>query len=138
VKALIDENPNFILNVTYAYLKKNTKIYVDTEIANFVMPGISKMYGSGIPMDVVFSVKEFRGIHSDDKGILSAYATLNAKFLVEQKNAAPICAADIEIINAHAHVNITLKEEDQLNIEVIGFNFTEVEANMVTFGYLYN
>jgi len=85
VKSAIDENPDFTLNVTYAWLKNHTKIYVDTEIANFVMPGIAEMYGSGVPMDVVVNVRELRDLHSDAvDGLFKGRATINLKFLVEQ------------------------------------------------------
>jgi len=47
------------------------------------MPGISKMYGTEVPMDVVINLKEFRDVHSDEDGLLKARATLNMKFLVE-------------------------------------------------------
>ena len=83
IKALIDENPDYALNITYAYLKNHTKIYVDTEIANFVMPGISKLYGNKIPMDILCNMREFRDVHSKSDGLLYARANLNTKFLVE-------------------------------------------------------
>lgn len=101
------------------------------------MPGISKMYGTEVPMDVVINLKEFRDVHSDEDGLLKARATLNMKFLVEQKDAAPILAADMELINTHGTFNVTLSGND-LDFEIKGFNFTEIEANYVTFGITYN
>lgn len=143
VKSIIDENPDFTLNITYAYLKANTALYVDTEIANFIMPGISALYGSGIPMDVLVNVRELRGLHSTKDGLFHLMTNINLKFLVEQKDAAgnqiaPVLAADMEVVDAHGTFNITMNDTACLNFDIKGFNFTEIEANYASFGVTYN
>jgi len=59
-------------------------------------------------MDLVVTPKNLRNIHSDSEGTLHARFTLNLKFYVEQKTAAPILAADMELIDSHIEFNLTI------------------------------
>jgi len=104
-----------------------------TDSVEILLPGITKTYGSGLPVDVRFNVTKLGNFQvSEANEEMSGTTTLTLEFWVEQTSGVPAMAADLRLNDVDFKFTALVNNMDvSLNITKVNIDSVDVISDTI-------
>ena len=104
-----------------------------TDSIEILLPGITKTYGSGLPVDVRFNVTKLGNFQvSEANEEMSGTTTLTLEFWVEQTSGLPAMAADLRLNDVDFKFTALVNDMDvSLNITKVNIDSVDVISDTI-------